>query len=342
MKFRFENRKREAVLRHCFVLLLYLVCCFQAFRGTAFAESGADSDSEEEDIYYSFTTMEEMLDLLAGYSGEQMWLIDVGEDDHMIDKDLTIPDECYLFFGPGTVTVAPDTVVTIERKGSIFLTNLMLRGEIVNHGSLSQTAESEDNPGLLRLEGKLVNDGWFSYLRAQDLSNVENTDRGRVYTENGQDEPEPDPSPEPVAGPKEPDRTGSYRLLSLRMKLQRALFRLRILYLRNEEWLGRVLSLALVVIVMVLSSRVAKKRKSRMSGDPDAFPGRSRGGMNAETRGARGTAAVRPAFGERTETETMFSDDQEKRMAHLDDWLKSGLIDRKEYNVLKEHYRRRQ
>ena len=41
-----------------------------------------------------------------------------------------------------------------------------------------------------------------------------------------------------------------------------------------------------------------------------------------------------------TTGEDHFAADKRKRIEQLDDWLKSGLIDRKEYMVLKDRYER--
>ncbi len=38
-------------------------------------------------------------------------------------------------------------------------------------------------------------------------------------------------------------------------------------------------------------------------------------------------------------TEDHFQRDRKKRMSQLDDWLRSGIIDRKEYNELKKRYK---
>ena len=97
----------------------------------------------------------------------------------------------------------------------------------------------------------------------------------------------------------------------------------------NQETVRKAAPYVIVVLVGLLSSAVTKKKKQQGGGAEDRRGSQSYAG----TRRGGSTAA---AFsGGKALTE-----DQKKRLRHLDEWLESGLIDRAEYKVLKERYER--
>ena len=92
--------------------------------------------------------------------------------------------------------------------------------------------------------------------------------------------------------------------------------------------------MVLILLSAFVSARITRRKKKQTTGKAGWHASAAAG--SAEQR----FATRKQTDGIRTEKETVYSDDVEKRLRHLDDWLKSGLIDKNEYKVLKERYLR--
>ena len=103
-------------------------------------------------------------------------------------------------------------------------------------------------------------------------------------------------------------------------------WRVRRFYMRNQETVRTVAPVLIVALLGALSATGGIRKKNR---NADAGTVRRRGSSPAQAASA---------FTGRSD----LTDDQKKRIRHLDEWLQSGLIDRAEYKVLRERYERQQ
>ncbi len=289
--------------------------------------ASADDGFDHTDQYYHFSTLPMLRKILELESDEEIWATETRDFEYTLDADLTIPTGKKVFFGTGKVTVEPGVTVTVEEDAALFFYAMDIDGTIINHGDLVQCEPREGEEYLLRISGTVINSDWFYYRHAEGLENVENSDSGRMYTD-AEKEPEPEPTPKPT-----PAETPAVESGSLEYRLRRFFRQLgwsvRRFYRLNQETVRKAAPYVIVVLVGLLSSAATKKKKQQGDGAEDRRGSQSYAG----TRRGGSTAA---AFsGGKALTE-----DQKKRLRHLDEWLESGLIDRAEYKVLKERYER--
>ncbi len=317
---RTAERFRQGKATVC--LLCLLICAAVLLPMTVCAESG----SADKNPYYSFTTIEELREILDRGSGKQVWATDRGEEAYELTEDLTVPDNSYVFFAAEQVTIAPGATLTIKKGGSLSCRNLLIQGTVIVEGSLSQMVRKEGEIVRLQIEGKLINNGWVHHDQILGLENLETGRDGRTIDINEKAKKTPaaqEPEPEPTEASAPEFSAKEKALRDLRMNMRRAWFRLRFFFLHYEAELRMLpvpVTVLLLSVFVIRLSRKHGKQKARRAGIP------------ADRRAEAGA--------ETAEKQHMFSDARRKRVERLDDWLKNGIIDRQEYKVLKERYMR--
>ena len=307
------------------VLLLSAVLLAAMFPAAAFA----DEEPEHDGQYYHFSSLDTLKRILEVESEEEVWATEVKDLEYTLREDLTIPTGKKVFFGSGLVTVEPGVTVTVEKDAALFFYAMDLYGTVVNRGDFVQCEPHEGEDYLLRIDGRLINSDWFCYVHAEGLENVENLEAGRAYTDHYQShgpKPEPEPEPEPSPAPKPSENAKHTARNALRRLLRELEWRVRRFYMRNQETVRTVAPVLIVALLGALSAAGGIRKKNR---NADAGTVRRRGSSPAQTASA---------FTGRSD----LTDDQKKRIRHLDEWLQSGLIDRAEYKVLRERYERQQ
>ncbi len=261
---------------------------------------------EQSGSFYFFRSLKELKSILGMESEEVIWASDLRNQDRTLTEDLTIPGGKQVFFGEGTITVEPGVTVTIEKDASLYFYGMDVKGTVVNNGNLYQTDMEENGFLPLRVTGKIVNRGWFFYGKIEGLDHVETGEGGRTFTETEE-------TPVPTEVPHPSGREGFSR------RLREIYIRFRIFLLRHRETIqNTVPGIVVLAIVWFLTSMKKKKKKKQGNNTDRKMP---------VTRSISAPPA-KPAIDE----------EQKKRISRLDDWLKSGLIDKAEYKALKERY----
>ncbi|MCR5088264.1 MAG: hypothetical protein K6C08_01960 [Oscillospiraceae bacterium] len=300
--------------------LLCLLFCAALFFPMTFCTAAAN----DENPYHSFTTVEELRGILEQAEGKQVWAIDGGDTSYAITENLTIPANSHVFFEAESLTVATGTTLCVEERGSLFYYNLLVQGTVIVNGSISQKVQEDGKRGLLQIEGKLINNGWIHYDRIQGLEKLENGRYGRMVDIHEEKAPVQTTEPEPTETETPEISAKEKTLRDLRMKLRRAGFRLRFFFLRHEELMWSVLPIVISLLCAAGIIRRSGKKKKQT------------GGVSAEQ------VSLSREISNGADMKRMFDDAKKRRIDHLDEWLKSGLIDREEYRVLKERYMRDQ
>lgn len=305
--------------------------CAEAFAASllqTLEKSGWDGMPRHNEKYYYFSSVKTLRDILSIESGEEIWALGRGIRDYFIDEDLTIPSGFKVFFGRGKVSLAPEAVVTVEDLASLFYYEMDVRGVIENRGDLVQQSPEDGVPVLLSVKGGIMNSGWLSYYKAEGLDKIQDLGGGLTYSETEGLSDETPPTVEPPKEDKEeilqkPNlNPGILESILQRMQyaLRRVQFALRRTF-RDKNALTDLFVAIFIALAVVVAILKRKREKERETPPPT---------RRAETGG-------RAAFS----TDEALTEDQKRRVAHLDDWLKSGLIDRKEYQILKARYMNR-
>ena len=103
--------------------------------------------------------------------------------------------------------------------------------------------------------------------------------------------------------------------------------------------IARVLGIFLLVLLVVLVAAAVSKKKKKT----EAAPASGRVYAAVQRRDPRSASFTKPetyCAVHNHSAEDHLAYDKAQRIAQLDDWLKSGLIDREEYRVLKDRYQR--
>ena len=301
--------------------LLLTALCMSMFPVTASADDGLDHT----DQYYHFDSLPVLRKILELESDEEIWATETRDFEYTLNENLISPTGKKVFFGTGKVTVKPGVTVTVEEDAALFFYEMDIDGTIINRGDLVQCEPREGEDHLLRINGTVINSDWFYYRHAEGLENVENLDSGRMFTDKKTEaEREPAPKPSPAATPTVNPGSLEYRLRRFFRQLGWSVSRF---YRLNQEAIQKAAPYVIVVLGGLLSSALTKKKKQ---GSSEAKHG------NRSYAGTRRSGSTEEVFiAGKTLTE-----DQKKRIRHLDEWLESGLIDRAEYKVLKERYER--
>ena len=326
-------------------------------------EIGAEQTDlpNDRDNYY-FRTLEELMEILAlDPERDEVFISNLEAQDYTLEEDLTIPGGKKVFFNEGTVTVAPGVTVTVEEDAGLFFYGLDVQGTVVNNGDLVQCKMRDgSSPQLpIHVEGEIINRDWFSFYEiAEGMENIHNLDAGRLFSSvQGKrvSTDEPSSTPRPSSTPKDSGSTESGTKKNSSGRSSSA---------------GIFILWVIIIVAAALSKNPDLRKKmtnlldirDKDTGKPAASArsdrGRSAAGSSVGRTGtaagsrrdgstARSPAAYQPETynpaeysynpTDYSETDAM-AHDRQRRMKQLDDWLKSGLIDRDEYRRLKDEY----
>ena len=287
-----------------------------------------------------FSTFEELRDFCdesKDISGESLCL----EEDLVISKDLTIPSGRTVSFR--YFTVPSGITLTVTAGAEIMTYGLTVQGKLINYGTVFQgdlqgNGETQDSGIVARISGKVINKGEMTLTDVFGQRNIEylgshftmiETDsyKQKLNAEVEKDEPQPTASPTPKISPT-PEATPQLSPSEeLRRHLMEIFDKLEIVLPRLAFFF--VLALFANVVRIGLAERKKQKKAETNTASPEI------------TRGARfkNTGSSRQKYTDLSR-EDHFQRDRAKRMAQLDEWLKSGIIDRKEYNELKKRYKK--
>ena len=316
-------KKRSVTLLLSILLALALlpaVLLSAVFPAAAFAEGAPEAEEELEhtDNFYHFADLSTLERILALDTGEEIWATETDDLEYTIREDLTVPTGKKVFFGTGKVTVEPGVTVTVEEEAALFFYNLDVLGTVVNRGDLVQCSPYEGADDVLLVEGGIVNYDWLMFYHLEGMENIVCLEGGRLF-DAARDQTvtagEPEPSASPGSGSAAQNESSGANLSpgrGLRYLLRRAVWSVRLFFLRHRDLLRTLIPYLVILLAAVFFARAKRKKRDTAGGS----------GRQGATAGAYAGDAG----------------DMEKRIAHLDDWLKSGLIDREEYRVLKERY----
>ena len=263
----------------------------------------------------SFSTFDELKEhcaqLSAGKSGESLLCT---EEDFVIAEDFEIPSGMVITFR--NCTVPEGITLTVAEQAEVMTYALTVQGELINRGKFIQqdlgaSWADENDETTARISGKVFNSGEMVLTDVFGRRNIRQ--RGGQYTMYETDSyqskldiaigktPAPSSTVEVTATPAPPNTEN---------RRPAEFFDLR-------EYLLPMLT---VFIILIAFFAVVKTGVS-------LFIQRKPGNDRPED-------TVFDYSGE-----DHFQRDKRSRIEQLDEWLKNGLIDRKEYNELKRRYR---
>ena len=249
--------------------------------------------------------------LSAGQSGESLLCT---EEDFVIAEDFEIPSGMMITFR--NFTVPEGVTLTVAEQAEVMTYAVTVQGELINRGKFIQqdlgaSWADENDETTARISGKVFNSGEMVLTDVFGRRNIRQ--RGGQYTmyetEAYQSKldiaagitPAPSPTVEVTATPAPPDMEKGWIT---------ELFDLR-------EYLVPVLAGFIILIAFLFVAKTGLSIFVRKKPEKD-----------------RSEDTVFDYSGE-----DHFQHDKRSRIEQLDEWLKNGLIDRKEYNELKRRYR---
>ena len=295
---------------------------------TASQESEVDqTGTQQGNDHISFRTIEDLMEILAMNTEGKLFVSGTVDRDYTLDEDLTVPRGKKVFFGEGTVTVSPGVTLTVEEDAALFFYGLDIQGTVINNGDLVQCEELNGRKQLpIRIEGKVINSDWFSFYEiSEGMEKIENVDAGRLFSsaEGKRVSPtdssssrasKPKPSQKPSGSTGSSKKTGS-----------------------DNSTVGVFVLWAVIVLAAVLMKNPKLLKLDRQES----------GAQKAKSTAARSPSTYRPDAYNPSDYHSNSADysdaaytahDSQRRMKQLDDWLKSGLIDKDEYRRLKDLY----
>ena len=295
----------------CCLLATLLVMCLPVQHAAA-----------EETDAAAFSTFEELRSFCeeedADFSGSAL---SCEAADLVISEDLELPSGRTFLFR--SFTVPEGVTLTVAQGAELKAYGFTVQGRLINRGTvfqgdLSETGDVQDTDIAAYIPGFVENKGEMTLTDVYGKRNIrwlgskltmletENYDK-RFKTEPETPEPEASPAPEVTPPPAPPG--GQTEQISA------------ILDTVKELLPTLVLVLAAAAFGRILKAAAGKKKQVKE-------PGGSR---------QRNTDMPRDA---QVQGEDHFQRDRRNRISQLDDWLKSGLIDRDEYKNLKRRYER--
>ncbi len=318
------NEKRIIATLLCLVLVLLML------PAAGFAEA------EEKGIYFSDLTELQGLCLAAGGETEEL-LICEAEGPFLISENLVIPSGITVRFRQ--FTVEEGTVLTLDENARILTTGFRVEGEFVNAGTVIQRASSDDEAGEIEVSawipGKVINRGNMELTNVYGVRNIHNY-RGSLTMEKTE-QPEPDETPEPGPDEKTPGVTEPPLPTvppdpapGLRKLLPEGLTE----FLEDDLLPGVMVFVFLLVLGLIRKKAAGKaKRRAPGAGGTKTLPKQRRDPRMKTFTEPEPYCVVCESSGE-----DHFQRDKRNRIAQLDEWLRNGLIDRKEYLELKRRY----
>jgi len=305
-----DENKMGKRLFCCLLASLLVLCSFPVQHAAA-----------EEPDTIAFSTFEELRSFCkeeGDFSGASL---SCEEADLVISEDLEIPSGRTVRFR--SFTVPGGVTLTVMQGAEITAYGFTVQGELINRGTvfqgdLSGDGESQGTEIAAHIPGHVENKGEMTLTDVYGKRNIRwlGSQFTMLETENYGKAPEPgseETEPQPTASPT-PEVTPSPAPSGKQLRQLFAFFD------AAKEFLP---TLAFLLLIAVFG-RIMKAAKGKKNPEKDSNLSRQ-----------RNTAMPRDAQGE-----DHFQRDRRNRISQLDDWLKSGLIDKKEYNVLKKRYER--
>ena len=249
--------------------------------------------------------------LSAGQLGESLLCT---EEDFVIAEDFEIPSGMMITFR--NFTVPEGVTLTVAEQAEVMTYAVTVQGELINRGKFIQqdlgaSWADENDETTARISGKVFNSGEMVLTDVFGRRNIRQ--RGGQYTmyetESYQSKldiaagitPAPSPTVEVTATPAPPDMEKGWitELFDLREYLMPVLA-------------GFIILIAFFAVIKTGISLFVRKKPEKDRSEDTVFD---------------------------YSGEDHFQHDKRSRMEQLDEWLKNGLIDRKEYNELKRRYR---
>lgn len=292
-----------------------LFCCLLAAL-LALGSAPLRSAAAAPDGTAAFSTFEELRELCGEDAELSGASLSCEAADLVIAENLEIPSGVSVAFR--SFTVPEGVTLTVLQGAELTAYGLTVRGELVNRGTVFQgdhsgNGEEQETDIAAYIPGHVTNRGDMTLTDVYGTRNVSwlgshytciETDLYDARLRQNVKDPEPTASPEPTAEP-EPTSTPKFALPDGWREKAMEIFE------QLEVIVPRLAYLFMLVLVgRVLFAVVAAKRKEKTQRhDIPAAP------------------------------QDHFQRDRSTRISQLDDWLKSGLIDRKEYNELKKRYK---
>lgn len=292
----------------CCLLAALLVICLPVQHAAA-----------EETDAVAFSTFEELRSFCEEDADLSGRALSCEAADLVISEDLELPSGRTFLFR--SFTVPAGVTLTVTQGAELKAYGFTVQGRLINRGTvfqgdLSETGDVQDTEIAAYIPGFVENKGEMTLTDVYGRRNIrwlgskltmletENYDK-RFKTEPETPEPEASPTPEVTPPPAPPG--GQTEPISA------------ILDTVKEFLPTLVLILAAAAFGRILKAAAGKKKREK-----DTTLSRQ-----------RNTDMPRDA-----QSEDHFQRDRRNRISQLDDWLKSGLIDRDEYKNLKRRYER--
>ncbi len=305
-----DENKMGKRLFCCLLASLLVLCSFPVQRAAA-----------EEPDTIAFSTFEELRSFCEEEADFSAVFLSCEEADLVISEDLEIPSGRTVRFR--SFTVPGGVTLTVMQGAEITAYGFTVQGELINRGTvfqgdLSGDGETQGTEIAAHIPGHVENKGEMTLTDVYGKRNIRwlGSQFTMLETENYGKKPEPGPEetePQPTASPT-PEVMPSPAPSDKQLRQVFAIFD------AAKEFLP---TLAFLLVIAVFG-RIMKAARGKKKPVKDSNLSRQ-----------RNTARPRDAQGE-----DHFQRDRRNRISQLDDWLKSGLIDKKEYNVLKKRYER--
>ena len=321
------NIKKINRLFCCLFVAVFVFCCFSQ-RSIAAGQSDT--------IISTFDELQRFCNDAAGFSVGSLFC---EEADLVIFEDLEIPSGRTVTFRSFTV---PEGITLTVMQGAVIMTyGFTVQGKLINRGTvfqgdLSGDGETQDIEISALIPGHIENKGEMTLTDVYGKRNIRwlgsqftmiETDRYGKTPDEDSKEPElqtkTSPTPEPTQHPT-PSQEWRSQALKFFDKMEVILPRLAFFMV-----------IALFGYLIKIAWDVKKKEKtSKRPTSSSEIPFRASSGTTDPLR-QNSINKTRDAY-----DEDHFQRDRRKRISQLDDWLKCGLINRKEYEELKKRYKR--
>ncbi len=295
----------------CLLAALLVMCCFPVQHAAA-----------EETDAVAFSTFEELRSFCEEDADLSGSALSCEAADLVISEDLELPSGRTFLFQ--SFTVPAGVTLTVTQGAELKAYGFTVQGRLINRGTvfqgdLSETGDVQDTDIAAYIPGFVENKGEMTLTDVYGRRNIrwlgskltmletENYDK-RLKTEPETPEPEASPTPE-VTPPPAPPFGGQTGPISA------------ILDTVKELLPTLALILAAAAFGRILKAAAGKKKRVKDTGSSRQ----------------RNTDMPRDV---QVQGEDHFQRDRRNRISQLDDWLKSGLIDRDEYKNLKRRYER--
>ena len=318
----------------CLLAAFFVLCCFP-LQSMAAEQTGTI-------VFSTFEEFRSYCDEAAGFSGGSL---SCEEADLQISEDMVIPPGRTVVFR--YFTVPEGITLTIMEGAELMTYGLTVQGELINYGTvfqgdLSGEGEVQDAEIAAHIPGHVINKGDMTLTDVFGKRNIQwvgshftmiETDSfdEKLKAEVKKDEPQPTASPTPEVTPTPEITPQPVFSDELRRHLLEVFDVLEVILPRLAFFL--VLAVFGFVIKSALAEKMKQKKASGNASSSSEIQRRATSGKSDLFRQGY-TGSPRDA-----RTEDHFQRDRKKRMSQLDDWLRSGIIDRKEYNELKKRYK---